>query len=94
MKQLFLVTLFSLPFISNVFPQDAKSYYDQGMEKAYAGKLEEAISLFGKSIDLNQTEYVVWFNRGMAKAMLNDYEGTLSDYEETNNTAVIECKCR
>jgi tetratricopeptide (TPR) repeat protein len=83
MKQTILFFIFSLTIVSNLFSQDAKGYYEQGMEKAYAGKLEEAIKLFDKSIELNQTEYVVWFNRGMAKSMLKDYEGALPDYEQT-----------
>ena len=34
--------------------------------------MEEAIALFDKSIELNQSEFVVWFNRGMAKSILNN----------------------
>jgi tetratricopeptide (TPR) repeat protein len=83
MKRFFLLTVLSLIFITDLFSQDAKAFYDQGMEKAYSGKLEEAIVLLGKSIELNQTEYVVWFNRGIVKGMLNDYEGALPDYEQT-----------
>jgi len=84
MKQVyFFLTVISLMVTSKILCQDAKSFYDQGMVKAYAGKLEEAIAFFDKSIELDQSVYVVWFNRGMAKAMLNDYEGALPDYEQT-----------
>jgi len=78
-----LIVLFSFFSLSAVFAQDAKELYDLGMEKARAGKLDEAIKFFDKSIELNQTEFVVWFNRGIAKAMLNNYEGALPDYEQT-----------
>jgi tetratricopeptide (TPR) repeat protein len=63
MKSFFSLIIVSLVTVSNLIAQDAKTYYDQGMEKARAGKLEEAIALFDKSIELNQNEYVVWFNR-------------------------------
>jgi len=63
--------------------QDAKSYYEQAMEKAQAGKLEEAIKLFDKSIELKPDEVVSWYNRGIAKNMLGLYEQALPDFEQT-----------
>ncbi|MFT3680198.1 MAG: tetratricopeptide repeat protein [Ferruginibacter sp.] len=82
MKAVLLLILLSPSLLQNVFSQDAKTFYDQGMEKARAGKLEEALVFLDKSIELNQTEWVAWYNRGLVKAMLNDYEGALPDYEQ------------
>lgn len=79
-----LVLLISFFFILKFsYSQDAKSYYDLAMEKAIAGKFEEAIKLFDKSIELEPNEYVAWYNRGISKAVLGDYEGALIDYEQT-----------
>jgi tetratricopeptide (TPR) repeat protein len=83
MKKTILFAIISFALVSNIFSQDAKEYYDQGFEKAMAGKYEEAIKLFDKSIELNQTEYVSWFNRGISKSLLNDYEGALPDFDQT-----------
>ncbi|NVO32796.1 tetratricopeptide repeat protein [Hymenobacter lapidiphilus] len=68
---------------TTAFGQDAQKYYEQGLEKAQAGQLEEAINLFDKSIELKGDEYVAWYNRGIAKSMLYRYEEALSDFEQT-----------
>lgn len=68
---------------TTVFSQDAQKYYEQGLEKAQAGQLEEAIKLFDKSIEIKADEYVAWYNRGIAKSMLDRYEEALPDFEQT-----------
>ena len=65
------------------YSQDAAKYYEQGLEKARAGKLDDAIKLFSKSIELRPEDYYAWYNRGIAKSMLNRYEEALSDFEQT-----------
>jgi tetratricopeptide (TPR) repeat protein len=82
MKKITFTTL-CLFLTSLVYGQDAQTLYEQGLEKAQAGKLEEAIELFDKSIMLKPDEYVAWFNRGMAKSMLSQYEEALTDYDQT-----------
>jgi tetratricopeptide (TPR) repeat protein len=77
-----LLTLLSIILINTSFAQNAQTYYDDGMKQAYAGKLEEAISLLSKSLDLNKSDFVVWYNRGVMKAMLNKDAAALLDYEE------------
>ena len=81
----FLLTIMTSAFCQqdNKAFQEAKKYYEQGMEKAQAGKLEEAIKLFDKSIATKPDEYVSWYNRGIAKSMLELYEDALSDFEQT-----------
>jgi tetratricopeptide (TPR) repeat protein len=82
MKKISLFVLF-FPLIIAVYGQDAKTFYEQGMEKAQAGKMEEAIGLFDKSIELKSDEYVAWYNRGIAKSKLFLYEDALLDFEQT-----------
>lgn len=79
--KIFLMTFFLAVFTS-VYSQDAQTFYQQGLEKAKAGQLEEAITFFDKSIALKADEYVVWYNRGIAKSMLNKFEEALPDFEQ------------
>lgn len=78
-----LLTLLSIILLNTSYAQNAKSYYDDGMKQAYAGKLEEAITLLNKSLDLDKSDFVVWYNRGIMKSFLYNYEGAIKDYEES-----------
>ncbi len=82
MKKIILTTICWTIF-TTAFCQDAQKYYEQGVEKARAGQLEEAIQLFDKSIALKSDEFVAWYNRGIAKTMLDRYEEALPDFEQT-----------
>lgn len=82
MKKVLLTLLFII-LLYTANAQNAKSYYDDGMKKAYAGKLEEAIALLSKSLDLDKSDFVVWYNRGIMKSFLFNYEGAIKDYEES-----------
>jgi tetratricopeptide (TPR) repeat protein len=82
MIKISLITIF-WTILTTVFSQDAQKYYEQGVDKAQAGQLEEAIKLFDKSIELNADEFVAWYNRGIAKSMLDRYEEALPDFEQT-----------
>jgi tetratricopeptide (TPR) repeat protein len=82
MKKIILTTI-CWTILTTAFSQDAQKYYEQGLEKAQAGKLEDAIKLFDKSIDLKADEYVAWYNRGIAKSMLDLYEAALPDFDQT-----------
>jgi tetratricopeptide (TPR) repeat protein len=73
---LFLITLIA------VQAQDARQYYDQGLQMAQQGKAEEAIRLFNKSIELNPGEYVAWYNRGITKMIAHLYEEALPDFDQ------------
>lgn len=78
-----LLMLFLMILGQYVFGQDAKTFYEQAMQKAESGKLEEALELLNKSIDLKNDEYVAWYNRGIVKSMLNLHEEALLDFEQT-----------
>jgi tetratricopeptide (TPR) repeat protein len=82
MKKILLMAI-SFALLTTVFSQDAKKFYEQGLEKAQEGELEKAIVLFDKSIAVKSDEYVVWYNRGIAKAMLNRHEEALPDFDQT-----------
>lgn len=81
-KKISLTTM-CLLFLLALSAQDASKLYDQGIEKAQAGKLKEAIVLFSKSIELRPEDYYCWYNRGIAKSMLDLYEDALLDFEQT-----------
>ena len=66
-----------------VLGQNAKEFYEKGLEKAQAGKFEEAIDYFSKSLELQPEDYYSWYNRGIAKTFLDNYEDALPDFEQT-----------
>lgn len=78
-----IITTICWAILTTAFSQDAQKYYEQGLEKAQAGELEEAINLFDKSIEIKEDEYVVWYNRGIAKLILDRYEEALLDFSQT-----------
>jgi tetratricopeptide (TPR) repeat protein len=82
MKKISLLSMCSL-LVMVMHSQDASKLYDQGVEKAQAGKLKEAIVLFTKSLELRPEDYYCWYNRGIAKSMLDLYEEALPDFEQT-----------
>jgi len=83
MKKLFSSAIFFFFIFTASFAQKAEACFDKGMEKANGGKLEEAIKFFDKSIKLKADDYIVWYNRGIAKSMLNMNTEALSDFEQT-----------
>lgn len=77
-----LIFLFaSLVICFSISAQDAATYYKQALEKAQAGKIEEAIELFSKTIELEPNDHLAWFNRGIARGIINRYEEALTDFE-------------
>ena len=82
MTKISLAFLF-IGILTTVSAQEAKSYYEQGVEFARLGKPEDAIEAFDKSIALKADEYVAWYNRGVAKMMLHRYEEALVDFDKT-----------
>ncbi len=78
-----ILTAICLTIWTTMFCQDAKKYYEQGLEQAQSGNFIEAIKLFSKSIELQPEDYYSWYNRGIAKSMLNLYEDALPDFEQT-----------
>jgi tetratricopeptide (TPR) repeat protein len=82
MNVITLTLIFSLT-LTATFGQKVDLFYEDGLEKAQAGKLDEAVTLFSKAIESQPENYFAWFNRGVAKNMLGLYEDALPDFEET-----------
>lgn len=82
MKKIILTTI-CISILTSLFGQDAKKFYEQGIEKAQAGQLDEAIALFSKAIVLQPEDYYSWYNRGIAKSILKLYEEALPDFDQT-----------
>ena len=80
-KIILIVSCLALMFTG--FGQDARKFYEQGIEQAEAGNFEEAIKLFTKSIDIQPEDYYSWYNRGIAKNRLGLYEESLPDFNQT-----------
>jgi tetratricopeptide (TPR) repeat protein len=70
---IFLVFFQAAPLESEI--RNASRYYSQGAEEAAEGKLEEAIRLFKKSLDINS--YYTLAHYGLGKAYL--YTGHIGD---------------
>ena len=82
MKKLILTSICCL-ILTAAFSQDPKKIYEKGLEKAQAGKLEEAINLFSSAIQLQPEDYYSWYNRGIAESILNLYDEALQDFNQT-----------
>jgi tetratricopeptide (TPR) repeat protein len=81
MKELFIFFL-AFTLTARSVGQDATTYYKQGLEKAGAGKMEEAVELFSKTIELEPGDPFAWYNRGIARSRLNRFEEALADFEQ------------
>jgi tetratricopeptide (TPR) repeat protein len=82
MKKKFFLLAFVIIAIHSV-AQDAESYYKDGLQKGQEGKWEEAVALFGKTIELEPVNYFAWYNRGIARSRMNRCEEALADFEQT-----------
>lgn len=70
----------SLVLISSALhAQDAKSLLDDGLKKAQAGQVREALTSFDQSIALKD-DYPVRQSRGMAYSLLRRYEDAVTDF--------------
>jgi tetratricopeptide (TPR) repeat protein len=82
MHKIYFILFFSFT-LTIVSAQDAKQYYEEGIELAKLGKADEAIKDFDRSIALNATEFVAWYNRGVTEVMAHRYEDALRDFDKT-----------
>jgi len=84
MKSIILLSICCLlltPAVAQV--SEAQKSYEQGLQQAQAGRLDEAIVLFTKSIELQPNDYYAWYNRGIAKNMLGRHAEALADFSQT-----------
>ena len=91
MKKLILTTC-CFAAISIAIAQDAKIFHEQGIAKNRAGKLEEAIRLFDKSIALDPYDYASWHHRGVTKGRQGFYKESLPDFDRALGRRAIEAK--
>lgn len=61
---------------------DAQLYYNRGCAHLAAGRLNEALSDFTKSISLNEVWSLAYNNRGSTYARLGQYEQAISDFSK------------
>lgn len=59
---------------------DANLYYNRGCAYLAAGRLQEALSDFTKSISLNEVWSLAYNNRGATYARLSDFEKAITDF--------------
>lgn len=64
---------------------DADLYYNRGCAHLAAGRLDQALSDFTKSISLNETYSLAYNNRGATYARMNQFDKAITDF-----TAAIE----
>lgn len=60
----------------------AKSFQEEGLEKASAGDYQGAIEEFNEAIHLDANFADAYFYRGYARSQLGDKEGALADYNQ------------
>jgi len=56
----------------------ATQYFKQGVEKYEAGNYQGAISNWSKAIEINPQDAIAYYNRGLAKDGLQDYQAAIS----------------
>ncbi|MFT4031297.1 MAG: tetratricopeptide repeat protein [Siphonobacter sp.] len=76
-RQILLSTFFL--FQTSLYAQDAKSLLDEGLKKAQAGQVKEALSLFDQSIAIKD-DYPARQSRGMAHSLLRHYDDAVQDF--------------
>jgi tetratricopeptide (TPR) repeat protein/S1-C subfamily serine protease len=62
--------------------QTADDVFLQGVDKAIAGKLQEAITDFDQAIRLNPNFAVAYYSRGSTRRELGDKKGAITDFDQ------------
>jgi tetratricopeptide (TPR) repeat protein len=75
-----ITLLTALFFVSNVYGQTPKEYFNRAVAKLNLQDYRGAIVDFTKAIELNPNFAEVYFHRGMCKAILEDYRGAIVDF--------------
>ena len=76
--------LISLLFLSqfNLYSQSAREFYNSGWEKHNSQDYTGAIDEYSKSIEVDESYVLSWYNRGIAYLMLNKRDEAMDDFEE------------
>ena len=65
----------------NKFPRDSILLNIRGACEAGLGSLQESVKSYKKAIELNPNFAYAYFNRGIAKEILEDLNGACADYK-------------
>jgi len=65
------------------FCQTAKEFAVNGIAKSKNKDYEGAIADYNKSIELDSTNSIVFYNRGLAFSKLNNFQSAISDYTKS-----------
>lgn len=79
MKRIILF-LIGCVFIQCTHAQDAKAFFEKGLEKAKSGELEEALKFFTLSIQFDNSSTVAWYYRGLVRQGLRFDEEAIADF--------------
>jgi tetratricopeptide (TPR) repeat protein len=79
LKYALLAALIITSFALNWGTQEARNWFDKGMERASAKDMHGAIAYFDKALELNPRMAEAYANRGAMKGKLGDYEGAAAD---------------
>ena len=76
---LFILLLFvQLSLVAQQSPQ--KDLIDSGILKAKMGDLREALKDLNRAVSLDTNEAEPYYNRGIVRSELKDYQGAISDF--------------
>ncbi len=60
--------------------QEAVDAYNQGLEALNQGRLDEAVNLFSKAIEIDPVDHYAYNNRGVVFKRKGEYENAIRDY--------------
>lgn len=92
----YIQSIFAMFFITihEGYSQDLKKeYYQCAIESYDSGKYSLAVDYFTRVIDLFPEDSLAYFDRAMAKEMLEDYQGAIEDYSKqiTIDAKNVDC---
>ena len=70
-----------LATLKKVHAESAEFYYEMGLEKLWSEDYYESISAFNKAIEIEPNGGYLYYERAYVKYLLEDYEGSLRDFE-------------
>jgi len=75
-----MVNIFNLGGLKKSNPEDAKTYFEQGLVAGNKGDFENAINNFTKAVSVDPANAKAYLYRGYTWARLTDYDQAISDY--------------
>ncbi len=90
MKKIVLTLILLFYFVSPIYSQTAKSYFEIGYEKFKQGDLKGAIQDYTKAIELNPQYAEVYHNRGLTKLYLGQKDSGCLDLSKAGELGYYE----